>query len=117
MKMNLAPEQSDTLQTIKRSHGARWILAVATEADRQVIYQHRHEVYGRELRQHGLNPAGQLRDSLDDWNVYLVVRTEEQIAGFVSITPPGRPSYSIDKYFPRETLPFSVDGKLFEVRL
>src|SRR5690349_17183858 len=117
MKMNLAPEQSDTLQTIKRSHGARWILAVATEADRQVIYQHRHEVYGRELRYHGLKPAGQVRESMDGWDVCLVVRTEEPIAGFVSITPPGPPACSFGKYFPRETLPFSVDGKRFEVRL
>ena len=114
MKMNLVRSNEKAENTPKT---ARFALAIATENDREIIYRHRHEVYARELGQHALNTVGRLRDALDDWNVYLVARTEDGIAGFISITPPGQPSYSIDKYFPRELLPFPVDSKLFEVRL
>jgi histidinol-phosphate/aromatic aminotransferase/cobyric acid decarboxylase-like protein/GNAT superfamily N-acetyltransferase len=117
MKMNLAPAPTSVLQPKTAFPPARFTLALANDSDRETIYRHRHDVYGRELGQHRLNPAGQLRDALDDWNIYLVVHSEKQIAGFVSITPPGRPGYSIDKYFARETLPFPVDDQLFEIRL
>jgi histidinol-phosphate/aromatic aminotransferase/cobyric acid decarboxylase-like protein/GNAT superfamily N-acetyltransferase len=93
------------------------ILSLADERDREAIHRIRHEVYARELGQHHINPAGHLRDALDDWNCYLVAKLGEEIGGFISITPPGRPSYSIDKYFARETLPFAFDDKLYEVRL
>jgi len=117
MKMSLASGSGSSTSFVTENDSARLVLSVADERDRESIYRHRHEVYARELGQHGTNPTGRLRDALDDWNLYLVARVGGEIAGFVSITPPGRPSYSIDKYFPRETLPFAVDGKLFEVRL
>src|SRR6266446_7130760 len=65
-----------------------FVLSLATQADREVIYRLRHEVYARELGQHAASPAGQLRDALDDWNIYLVARIGGQIAGFISLTPP-----------------------------
>src|SRR5438477_5828405 len=65
----------------------RIILSIATEADREVIYRLRHEVYSRELGQHAASPAGRLRDAIDDWNIYLVARIGGQIAGFISLTP------------------------------
>ncbi len=92
-------------------------LSVATPADREVIYAVRHEIYARELAQHSLNQAARLRDALDDWNIYLVARVAGEIAGFVSITPPQAPAFSIDKYFARDTLPFSFNDQLYEVRL
>ncbi|MEO6005630.1 MAG: aminotransferase class I/II-fold pyridoxal phosphate-dependent enzyme [Opitutus sp.] len=95
----------------------RFRIAVATAADRQEIYRVRHEVYARELRQHQTNTNGQLSDALDAHNVYLVVRMAGELAGFVSLTPPSAPSYSIDKYIARSDLPFSFDDGLYEVRL
>jgi histidinol-phosphate/aromatic aminotransferase/cobyric acid decarboxylase-like protein/GNAT superfamily N-acetyltransferase len=92
-------------------------LSVATDGDRETIYRLRHEVYARELAQHSVNGSGSLADALDGWNIYLVVKDGREIAGFISITPPGGPSYSIDKYFVRDTLPFPVDQNLYEVRL
>src|SRR5215471_9025286 len=77
----------------------RFRLSVATDADREEIYRARHEVYARELGQHPVTPAGALRDSLDDSNLYLVAKAGAGLAGFVSITPPGQERYSIDKYF------------------
>ena len=93
------------------------MLSLATDPDRQEIYRLRYDVYGRELRQHPLNRQGVLRDALDDSNYYIVAKLNESIAGFVSITPPGRNAYSIDKYIAREALPFPVDHRLYEVRL
>ncbi len=95
----------------------RITIAIATTRDRDTIARLRHEVYARELGQHAPNPAQRLGDSLDAWNVVVVARLGDAIAGFISLTPPGRPAYSIDKYFTRAALPFAVDDRLFEVRL
>ena len=93
------------------------VVRLATERDRETIYRLRHEVYASELAQHSTNSAGRLTDSLDAFNHYIVVSDGDRLVGFVSITPPGGPSYSIDKYFKREQLPFPVDDKLYEIRL
>src|SRR5436305_385557 len=101
----------------KSRESSRVVLALADAADRERIYQLRHDVYASELGQHHVNDAGSLRDGLDNQNIYLVARTGDEIAGFVSVTPPTARSYSIDKYARREELPFAVDGGLYEVRL
>jgi histidinol-phosphate/aromatic aminotransferase/cobyric acid decarboxylase-like protein len=95
----------------------RLTIALATDSERERIYEFRHEVYSRELGQHPSNSTGRLSDALDTGNVYLVARWGEQIAAFVSITLPDQGSYSIDKYFDRKQLPFDVDAGLFEIRL
>ncbi len=91
-------------------------LALASRKQRESIYKIRHEVYGLELGQHAANAAGTLTDALDAFNIYLVATIGGEIAGFVSITPPGQ-HYSVDKYFPRQSFPFIFDEGLFEVRL
>jgi histidinol-phosphate/aromatic aminotransferase/cobyric acid decarboxylase-like protein/GNAT superfamily N-acetyltransferase len=95
----------------------RLTVALASETDRDRIYEYRHEVYARELGQHPPNSARRLSDALDAGNVYLVARCGDDLAAFVSITLPGQGSYSIDKYFAREQLPFTIDAGLFEIRL
>jgi histidinol-phosphate/aromatic aminotransferase/cobyric acid decarboxylase-like protein/GNAT superfamily N-acetyltransferase len=92
-------------------------VALAGEADRSAIYSMRHRVYAEELGQHPPNAEGSLSDRLDSSNLYITASSAGAILGFVSITPPGAPSYSIDKYFQREQLPFPFDRRLFEVRL
>ena len=39
------------------------------------------------------------------------------MAGFISLTPPGKREFSIDKYFKRSDLPFRVDESVWETRL
>ncbi len=95
----------------------RFTVSLADDADRQSIYHERHTVYAEELRQHSVNAAGELRDALDASNIYLVVRLAGELAGFISITPPTAPSYSVDKYFPREALPFPMGDTVYEARL
>ena len=92
-------------------------LRLATQSDRTEIYRLRHEVYAAELGQHSLNVAESLQDALDEVNTYLVAAIEGEIVGFISITPPSSPSYSVDKYFPRTQFPFVFDRQLYEVRL
>src|SRR5581483_12381039 len=91
-------------------------IALATAQDRAAIYRLRHAVYASELRQHAENAEGRLTDPLDAFNVYLVAKLGNSVAGFISITPPGR-ALSIDKYLPRDALPFPCDDGLYEVRL
>ncbi len=92
-------------------------IAVASDVDRERIYQLRHDVYAAELRQHTTNRDHALRDPLDAGNVYIVAKSAGEIAGFVSITLPTQTTYSFDKYFSRALLPCAVDDDLFEVRL
>jgi histidinol-phosphate/aromatic aminotransferase/cobyric acid decarboxylase-like protein/N-acyl-L-homoserine lactone synthetase len=96
-----------------------WTLAVsiADERDRESIYAIRHQVYAEELRQHPENAEGRLADKLDEINTYLVVKRDDEIAGFVAITPPTDAGYSLDKYFARDALPLAFDDGLYEVRL
>jgi hypothetical protein len=92
-------------------------IALASESDRQTIYALRHDVYARELAQHAANAEHELRDALDDGNVYIVAKSGEEIAGFISITPPALGTYSIDKYFRRDEIPFAIDRETFEIRI
>lgn len=92
-------------------------MSVACGEDRGPIYRARNQVYAGELRQHPAAASGELRDGLDAFNVYLVAKIGDQLAGFISVTPPAAPSYSIDKYFSRDCLPFECDDHLYEVRL
>lgn len=102
----------------RAGHGARRLtVRLAVPADRDAIYRIRHDVYAREIGQHATNPGSRLRDALDDYNEYIVALDGETIVGFVSITPPGRGSFSLDKYLPRGEWPWPADERLFEVRL
>lgn len=102
-------------QTRPRKSGIPEI-SVATDSHRETIYRLRHAVYARELGQHIVNATERIRDELDDFNVYIVATVRGEVAGFVSVTPPGR-RYSVDKYLDRQTLPFECDEGLFEIRL
>lgn len=101
----------------ERSVHSPTVITVASPEMREVIYRARHRVYAVELGQHARHPAGRLTDGLDSFNDYLVAARQGELAGFISITPPGGPGYSIDKYFAREELPFAVDEGVYEFRL
>ena len=92
-------------------------ISLATQKERELIYQMRHLVYACELGQHQQNTEGRIKDSLDQFNEYIVATIDHEIAGFISITLPEKNHYSIDKYFQRKAMPFQFDEKLYEVRL
>lgn len=93
------------------------VVAEAAEADRPDIHRIRHEVYAKELRQHPENQECALQDALDEFNTYIVAKIHGELAGFVSITPPGGAGYSVDKYFHRRAIPFPVDDSVYETRI
>lgn len=101
----------------ERLVGERISISLASDLEREEVYRVRHEVYACELGQHPVNAAKRLCDPLDAGNVYVVAKIGGHMAGFVSLTPPGQDQYSIDKYFSRDCLPFTVDEGLYEVRL
>ena len=71
-------------------------IGLASPAERELIYRMRHEVYAREIGQHAVHPSGRLTDSLDAGNIYIAARSGGILSGFISITPPGIGTYSID---------------------
>ena len=95
----------------------RVVVSIAGEQERHAIYALRHDVYAEELQQHPCNERQTLSDQLDDVNAYLVATVDDDIVGFVAITPPNERGYSIDKYFSRQQVPVVFDHTLFEVRL
>jgi hypothetical protein len=110
-------DDHETPLEIQSGARRKLIVDLASDEDREVIYRMRHEVYARELAQHRLHPEGRLRDALDDFNQYIVVRRDRKVLGFISITPPEGNRYSIDKYLSRDQLPFSIGDDLYEVRI
>src|SRR5688500_11941934 len=90
---------------------------LANSEELEAIYKFRHEVYASELKQHSENTEGKLRDALDGRNIFIIAAVGQDIHGFISVTPPSAGSYSLDKYFDRNFLPFSFDDSLYEIRL
>ena len=81
----------------------RYQISISTKEQDTELAFHRHDVYAVELGQHETNRAGRLGDSLDAYNVNVVVSVSGELAGFISLTPPEKHSFSIDKYFKRTT--------------
>src|SRR5688572_28058772 len=92
-------------------------LRLAEDRDREAIYRLRHEVYAGELHQHQTNPTHTLMDALDAANLYLVALVGGELAGFISLTPPDAPKFSVEKYIPLSELPFTRNHDLFEARI
>ena len=92
-------------------------IAMGVDDDMEGIYRLRHEVYASELGQHRENEDGILTDELDSFNSYIVAKVGGALAGFISLTPPGGASYSVDKYFSRSDIPVAFDEELYELRI
>ena len=90
-------------------------LAMATEQDMDAILRIRHQFCATELDQHPEKKDGRLTDSLDAFNSYVVAKTGEDVAGFISITSPNSPFYSVDKYFSHDEIPVPFDDGLYEL--
>ena len=91
-------------------------ISVATTADRSEIYRMRHDVYAEELRQYESSPDGVMPDSTDINSVYITALVDKTLAGFVGITPPSSPCYSVDKYLSRNEIPINFNERLYEIR-
>ncbi len=77
----------------------------------------RHDVYATELGQHGAQQNVMLSDALDESNIYIIAKIRDELAGFISVTPPTIGRYSIEKYLRREELSIQLDERTFEIRI
>lgn len=91
-------------------------LALATDRDRRNIHRLRHDVYAAELGQYDLRDDGELPDRDDLHCQYIVATVGHELVGFVAITPPSSPTFSVDRYLPRTSVPYAFDGTLYEIR-
>lgn len=94
----------------------RIVVREAGPADREGLYRARHDVYAGELGQYEPRTDGTLPDAEGLEAVYLVALVEGRLAGFIGITPPDSPRFSVDRYMPRDALPVPVDNRLHEIR-
>lgn len=92
-------------------------VSIAATSDLPDIFRMRYQVYAEELGQHATNSSGYLCDPIDDHNLYLTVKKDDRLVGFVSITPKGSPKFSIEKYLDREKYPHLDWPSLYELRL
>jgi histidinol-phosphate/aromatic aminotransferase/cobyric acid decarboxylase-like protein len=92
-------------------------ITLATPDDRSAIYHLRHAVYATELGQHRVQASAMLSDALDENNIYIIATVADELAGFISITPPELGRYSIEKYLDRGELPVRLDDRTYEVRI
>ena len=96
--------------------GDRLIIAVANGQDLSAIYRMRHEVYAAELNQYEARPDGVLSDSDQIRPVYIAAWMGGKLAGFIGMTPPESPRYSVDRYLARTDIPAKFDDHLYEIR-
>lgn len=91
-------------------------VALAMEEDRAAIYRARHDVYATELGQYEPQPDGMLRDTLGIDSIYIVATIDGTLVGFVGLTPPTSPRFSVDRYVQRSQFPFLLSDHVYEVR-
>ena len=92
-------------------------VGLAGAADLPLIYRLRHRVYADELKQHAGNASGVIHDAIDAYNLYVTVKKDHRLVGFISITPQGSPRFSIEKYLDRSAHPEIDWQSLSELRL
>jgi histidinol-phosphate/aromatic aminotransferase/cobyric acid decarboxylase-like protein/GNAT superfamily N-acetyltransferase len=78
------------------------------------IYRARHEVYAEELGQYPESPTGELTDSTDAYNTYIVATRAGILQGFVAITPPGHRK-ALEKHGAQPVDPNSYEMRLLSV--
>lgn len=91
-------------------------LSLATTIHRDDIDRIRHTVYAEELGQFMQTANSLLRDRPDVESVYITAVYQGELVGFVGITPPASPRYSVDHYLSRSDIPVRFDPYLYEIR-
>jgi len=91
-------------------------ISITTAGDELDINRIRHDVYASELEQFALLECGMLPDRPDVACTYIKCQSEGELIGFVGITAPSSPQYSIDHYVDRTRLPVSFGRHLYEIR-
>jgi histidinol-phosphate/aromatic aminotransferase/cobyric acid decarboxylase-like protein len=91
-------------------------LSLATAAHHDDIARIRHDVYAAELGQFKRSPDGFLHDRPEVESLYITATVGDDLVGFIGITPPASPRYSVDHYLSRSDIPVQFDTHLYEIR-
>ena len=91
-------------------------LSLATDCQRIEIDRIRHDIYAKELGQFDARADGVLTDRAEVKSVYVTAFENGTLVGFVGITPPTSPRYSVDHYLSRHDIPVQFDKRLYEIR-
>ncbi len=91
-------------------------LSLAATENHNDIDKIRHSIYAAELGQFVPCSSGLLHDRPDVKSIYIKAIENGNLIGFVGITPPDSPRYSIDHYLSRSDIPVPFDAHLFEIR-
>jgi histidinol-phosphate/aromatic aminotransferase/cobyric acid decarboxylase-like protein len=91
-------------------------IKLPTNINRTEINHIRHDIYAKELGQFPASPNESLHDRPGVDSTYIAAFESGILIGFVAITPPSSPSYSIDHYVSRKDLSVPFDKHLFEIR-
>ena len=91
-------------------------LSLADRIDHVQIDRMRHRIYATELGQFAPRADGILRDRPEVESTYIKALDNGKLVGFVGITAPESPAYSIDHYVSRRNTPLTYDEHLFEIR-
>ena len=101
---------------MKNNTVRRLKIYVAGANELESIYRLRHDVYATELGQYESRSDESLPDTGDVASVYIAASLDGKLAGFVGITHPNSPQYSVDKFLSREDIPLAFDDQLYEIR-
>ena len=91
-------------------------IAIAKKRDLKSIDTLRHSVYATELGQFEPSAEKSLHDRPEVESTYIVAYEGDKLAGFVGITAPSSPAYSIDHYILRSQSGLTYTDGLFEIR-
>ncbi|MBN1448711.1 MAG: histidinol-phosphate aminotransferase family protein [Bacteroidetes bacterium] len=89
---------------------------MASAAQREMVYRLRHDVYAKELGQYSARSDGTLPDPEEVTSSYIIATVDDDLVGFVGVTPPTSARYSVDRYLDRSELPVVFDDHIYEVR-
>jgi len=101
---------------MKNNTEHRLKISVAGTEELESIYRLRHDVYATELGQYESRSDESLPDAGDVASVYIAASLNGKLVGFVGITHPNSPQYSVDKFLSREDIPLTFDDQLYEIR-
>ena len=91
-------------------------ISIANTDERESIYHMRHDIYATELGQYKSRTNESLPDTGNVNSVYITASFDGKLAGFVGITHPDSPQFSVDKFLSREEIPLTFDESLYEIR-
>ena len=92
-------------------------LTIANSNDRTLINKIRYSIYCKELKQYPTNKFQSITNNYDKYNNFIVAKSENEILGFICITPQNPLGLSLERHLKSNGYNFKGSSKAFELRL